>query len=75
MKPKLKVTQKRSGSGKPHTQRLTLKGLGLRGPHSVVVVDNTPRSRNIVPGIHPISLIINTCPTASQAAATARYGR
>jgi len=48
MKPKLKVTQKRSGIGQPHTQRLTLKGLGLRGPHSVVVVDNTPSFRGMI---------------------------
>jgi large subunit ribosomal protein L30 len=48
VKPKLKVTQKRSGSGKPDTQRRTLKGLGLRGPHSVVVVDNTPSFRGMI---------------------------
>lgn len=48
MKPKLKVTQIRSGIGRPETQRLTLKGLGLRGPHSAVVVENTPSFRGMI---------------------------
>jgi len=48
MKPKLKVTQVRSGIGRPKTQRLTLRGLGLRGPHSQVVVDNTPSFRGMI---------------------------
>lgn len=45
---KLKVTQERSGSGRAPDQRLTLRGLGLRGPHSVVVVDNTPSFRGMI---------------------------
>lgn len=48
MKPKLKVTQIRSGIGRPEQQRRTLKGLGLRGPHSTVVVDNTPSFRGMI---------------------------
>jgi large subunit ribosomal protein L30 len=48
MKPKLKVIQRRSGVGRPKTQKLTLKGLGLRGPHSSVVVDNTPSFRGMI---------------------------
>lgn len=48
MKPKLKVTQIRSGIGRPETQRKTLKGLGLRGPHSAVVVENTPSFRGMI---------------------------
>lgn len=48
MKPKLKVKQVRSGIGRPQTQRLTLRGLGLRGPHSQVVVDNTPSFRGMI---------------------------
>lgn len=48
MKSKLKVTQVRSGSGKPDTMRRTLAGLGLRGPHSVSVVDNTPAFRGAI---------------------------
>ena len=48
MKSKLKVTQVRSGIGKPYKQRRTLKGLGLRGPHSQVLVDNTPSFRGMI---------------------------
>lgn len=48
MKPKLKVTQIRSAIGRPETQRRTLRGLGLRGPHKVVVVDNTPSFRGMI---------------------------
>ena len=45
---KLKVTQVRSGSGKAETFRATLRGLGLRGPHSQVVVANTPAFRGAI---------------------------
>ena len=47
-KKKLKVTQVRGLANRPHDQRLTIKGLGLRGPHSSVVVDNTPSFRGMV---------------------------
>jgi len=45
---KLKVKQIRSGIGRMESQRRVLKGLGLRGPHSEVVVDNTPSFRGMV---------------------------
>jgi large subunit ribosomal protein L30 len=48
MTGKLKVTQVRSGSGRIPTQRETLRGLGLRGPRTVVVVDNTPSFRGMI---------------------------
>lgn len=48
MKPKLKVTQRRSEARKPEIQRRILKGLGLRGPHSSVVVENSPSFRGMV---------------------------
>ena len=48
IKPKLKVVQVRSGSGRPEKQRKVLQGLGLRGPHKSVVVDNTPSFRGMV---------------------------
>ena len=48
MKPKLKVQQVKSVIGRPEHQRKVLKGLGLRGPHSEVVVDNTPSFRGMV---------------------------
>jgi len=45
---KLKVTQIRGLANRPETQRITIRGLGLRGPHSVVVVDNTPSFRGMI---------------------------
>ena len=48
MKPKLKVVQIRSGIGRPEKHNLVLKGLGLRGPHTTVVVDNTPSFRGMI---------------------------
>jgi len=45
---KLKVTQIRSEIGRMESQRRVLKGLGLRGPHSEVVVDNMPSFRGMV---------------------------
>ena len=46
--PKLKVTQVRGVIGKPQDQRRTIKGLGLHGRHSSVVVDNTPAMRGMI---------------------------
>lgn len=48
MKAKLKVKQLRSEIGRPDKQRRVLAGLGLRGPNSEVVVDNTPSFRGMV---------------------------
>jgi large subunit ribosomal protein L30 len=48
MKPKLKVVQLRSGIGRPEKQNKILKGLGLKGPNSAVVVDNTPSFRGMI---------------------------
>jgi large subunit ribosomal protein L30 len=48
VKRKLKVTQIRSLSKRPQTMRDTIKGLGLRGRHSSVVVDNTPSFRGMI---------------------------
>ena len=45
---KLRVTQVRSGIGRMAKQRRVLQGLGLRGPHSEVVVDNTPSFRGMI---------------------------
>lgn len=45
---KLKITQTRSGQGRVPAQKKNLKGLGLRGPHSSVVVDNTPSFRGMI---------------------------
>ncbi|QQR90435.1 MAG: 50S ribosomal protein L30 [Myxococcales bacterium] len=48
MSGKLKLTQIRSGIGRPQNQRAVLRGLGLRGPHSSVEVENTPSFRGMV---------------------------
>lgn len=57
MAKKLKVTQVRSTANRPDTQRRTLAGLGLRGVHSVVVVDDTPSFRGAIKKvIHLVSV-------------------
>jgi large subunit ribosomal protein L30 len=48
MKRKLRVTQKKSTIGQQHPMRDTIHGLGLRGPGSAVVVDNTPSFRGAI---------------------------
>ena len=48
MKPKLKVVQIRSGISRPESQRKILKGLGLKGPNTSVVVANTPAFRGAI---------------------------
>jgi large subunit ribosomal protein L30 len=44
----LRVTQTKSTIGQQHAMRLTIKGLGLRGPGSSVVVNNTPSFRGAI---------------------------
>jgi large subunit ribosomal protein L30 len=48
VKPFLKVRQKASTIGQVEHQRRVIKGLGLRGPGSTVVVANTPSFRGMV---------------------------
>jgi len=45
---KIKITQVRSGVGRPGTQRRTLEGLGLRGPHKTVVLQDSPAIRGMI---------------------------
>jgi len=45
---KLFVRQRRSVIGRREDQRLVLRGIGLRGPGSSVVVDNTPSFRGML---------------------------
>ena len=47
-KRKLKIKQLRSGIGRNETMRATLRGLGLRGPHTESVLENTPSVRGAV---------------------------
>ena len=45
---KLKVTQIRSGIGRPKTQRKVLQGLGLRKLHRPVVLQDTLAIRGMI---------------------------
>ena len=45
---KIKVTQIKSGVGRPDTQNKTLRGLGLRGPHKSVVLQDTLAIRGMI---------------------------
>ena len=45
---KLRVKQLRSVIGQPDRTRKTVAGLGLRGPGSQVLVDNTPSFRGAI---------------------------
>ena len=44
----IKITQVKSGIGRPDTQRKTLHGLGLRGPHETCVLQDTPAIRGMI---------------------------
>jgi len=44
----LKITQVRSGVARSKTQNLTLKGLGLRGPHKSVILKDTDSIRGMI---------------------------
>ena len=48
MKAQIKVKQVKSEIGRQESMRLTLKGLGLRGVGSEVVVKNTPSFRGAI---------------------------
>jgi large subunit ribosomal protein L30 len=45
---KLKVTQVKSGVGRSKSQNLTLAGLGLRGPHKTVILQDTVAIRGMI---------------------------
>jgi large subunit ribosomal protein L30 len=48
MSVRLQVKQRVSVISRPEAQRRIIKGLGLRGPGSAVVVDNTPSFRGMI---------------------------
>ncbi len=48
MKKKLHVLQTKSVIGQAEPMRLTIRGLGLKGPGSHVIVDNTPSFRGAI---------------------------
>jgi large subunit ribosomal protein L30 len=45
---KLKVTQVKSGVGRSDQQNRTLNGLGLRGPHKSVILEDTNSIRGMI---------------------------
>lgn len=45
---KLKVTQIKSGIGRPETQKLTLRGLGLEKMHRSVILQDTNAVRGMI---------------------------
>lgn len=56
-KPNLRVVQTKSTIGERHQFEDTLRGLGLRGPNSLVVVANTPSFRGMIKKvIHLVSV-------------------
>jgi large subunit ribosomal protein L30 len=48
MKAKLRVTQTKSTIGQQNAMRVTIPGLGLKGPGTSVVVGNTPSFRGAI---------------------------
>ena len=55
---KIKVTQVRSGIGRPETQRQTLRGLGLRKPHATAIVEDTPSIRGMIRKVSHLITIV-----------------
>jgi large subunit ribosomal protein L30 len=54
---KLKITQVKSGVGRPDTQKKTLLGLGLKGPHKSKILLDTPALRGMLRKVsHLISI-------------------
>jgi large subunit ribosomal protein L30 len=55
MSVRLKVTQVRSVIGRPKPQRDTIRGLGLRRIHDVVVKEDRPEIRGM---LHKVSHLV-----------------
>ena len=72
MKTHLKVTQVKSIIGQSHAMCATIKGLGLHGPGSTVVVGNTPSFRGAIKKvIHLVTVQeTDTGPVAKKTPAT-----
>ena len=56
----LKVRQTVSTISRPESMRKVIKGLGLRGPGSEVVVDNTPSFRGMVKKVIHLLEVVET---------------
>jgi len=72
MKPKLWVKQVRSVIGQNAETRLRIKGLGLRGLGSEVVVDNTPSFRGAIKRVMHLVKVEETDATNVKAAMPAQ---
>ena len=66
---RLLVRQQRSVVGRPWTQRLVLKGLGLRGPGSEVVVSNDRAIRGMIRKVLHLVSVEEVAAQASKPAA------
>lgn len=68
---RLLVRQQKGVAGRPWTQRLVLKGLGLRGPGSEVVVANERAIRGMIRKVlHLVSVDAVSAATAGSVKAT-----
>ena len=45
---KIKITQTKSGIGRPETQNKTLRGLGLGRPNKTSILQDTPAIRGMI---------------------------
>ena len=67
MKTRLLVRQTGSVIGQTEYQRKVIKGLGLRGPGSQVIVANTPSFRGMVKKVLHLVSVTETDESAKQA--------
>ena len=68
MKPRLLVRQTGSVIGQTVYQRKVIKGLGLRGPGSQVIVANTPSFRGMVKKVLHLVSVVETDDAAKKSA-------
>lgn len=73
MSGKLLIRQCRAEIGRPQHQRLVLRGLGLRGPGSSVVINNERAMRGMVRKV--LHLVEVSSVEGADEAATAARGR
>jgi large subunit ribosomal protein L30 len=73
--PRLLVRQLRGMAGRPWTQRLVLKGLGLRGPGSEVVVDNARAIRGMIRKVLHMVSVAEVADSGVAAAAAPAAGK
>jgi large subunit ribosomal protein L30 len=75
---RLLVRQQKGVAGRPWTQRLVLKGLGLRGPGSEVLVANDRAIRGMIRKVlHLVSVeeVGTPAPAPAAKASTAKKGK